>query len=51
MVFAPEAVQSDHDVQRKAVESAPVKEAAGPEASSALGGYLSALGKIGRAHV
>src|SRR6266568_5813876 len=48
MAFAPEAVQSDHDVQRKSPESAPVKESAGPEASSALGGYLSALGTDGR---
>src|SRR5260370_24377815 len=47
MAFAPEAVQSDHDVERRSAESAPAKEAAGPEASPVLGGFLSALGTDG----
>jgi hypothetical protein len=47
MAFAPEAVQSDHDVERKSAESDQVKEAAGPEASPVLGGFLSALAADG----
>jgi hypothetical protein len=47
MAFAPEAVQSDHDLERRSAESAPTKEAAGPEASPVWGGFLSALGTDG----
>src|SRR5882724_8861417 len=47
MAFMPEAVQSDHDLQRRSAECAPAKEAAGPEASPVLGSFLSALGTDG----
>ena len=47
MAFAPEAVQPDHDLERRSAESAPAKEAAGPEASPVLGAFVSALGTDG----
>jgi hypothetical protein len=47
MAFAPEVMQSDHDMERRSADSAPAKEAAGPEASPVLGGLLSALGTDG----
>src|SRR6266849_645750 len=48
MPVAPEAVQSDRELERKRAESAPAKESTVPDTSaSAFGGVLSAFGTNG----
>ena len=47
MSFAPEAVQSEHDLQHKSAESDSAKETAAPETTSVAGIFLSALGTNG----